>query len=171
MKLSHVLPALLLALPFATLAQTAPATHQVTEVTETIDPATGKVTKRTTRSYSEPVPAAAAAEAEARGAVMAASDADVSKTLGKKTAVSSLTNTNLVAAYDQLLEQTRNKRSGWQAADWTAAASVMASLNTRYEQLRSVLTLDEKLSIRANQAEFQALRLGQQVTRQITDKL
>ena len=47
----------------------------------------------------------------------------------------------------------------------------MSSLNGRYETLRTTLSLDDKLTIRSQQAEFQALRTARQISSQVSDKL
>ncbi|RZK55689.1 MAG: hypothetical protein EOO59_10370, partial [Hymenobacter sp.] len=58
---SRLMGALLLALPLAAAAQTTATPQQkVTEVTEELDPATGKVIKRTTRTIMEPAGTSAA---------------------------------------------------------------------------------------------------------------
>ena len=184
MNNSHLLAALLLALPLGTQAQTkpapvpkpAPATQQVTEVTEDLDPATGKVIRRTTRTTTEPVgapstakvgmPAPTPTDTNAR-----ANDAQVSTFFRGKTTVATLTAPALLDAYTRFIEKVRAERRGWTSANWSAAAAVLSSLNGRYDQLRNNLTLDDKVSIRSQQAEFQALHTAHQLTDQVSDKL
>ncbi len=187
MTRSHLLAALLLASPLAASAQTkpaaktaapAPATQQVTEVTEDLDPATGKVIRRTTRTTTEPVgtPAATAkvaapATAPAADTNAQASDAQVSAFFREKTTVAALRGPALLDAYARFIEKVRVDRRGWTSANWSSAAAVLGSLNARYDQLRSTLTLDDKVSIRSQQAEFQALRTARQLSDQVSDKL
>ena len=206
MNHSSLFAFLLLASPLALHAQTTPsaAPRQVTEVTEDLDPATGKVVRRTTRTYTAPADTPVAATAPARAttpartnpaarptaapatrpapttrpvpapAVVAegrATDAQVTTFLGRKTAVSTLSASALVNVYAAFIEKVRTDRHGWRTADWTTAANVLSALNNRYEQLRSSFSLDDKLSIRSQQAEFQALRTTRQLTDQVTDKL
>lgn len=192
--------AVLLALPLAAVAQntptatspakpatTAPAaapapagTQQQTEVTEDLDPVTGRVIRRTTRTINVPIataPAPAttrpAATSTTGGSVAAspATDAQVTAFLRKKTAVAALTTTGLVDAYGRFMDRVRTDRHSWSSASWDTAANVLSSLNTRYEQLRTSFTLDDKITIRSQQAEFQALRTGRQLSDQISDKL
>ena len=199
MNRSSLFAALLLAAPLALQAQTTPpaAPRQVTEVTEDLDPATGKVIRRTTRTYTAPLdspgtaatrtattparttpsgrpPAAPTTRSVPAPAVVAegrATDAQVTAFLGRKTAVSTLSAPALVNVYTAFIEKVRNDRHAWRTADWTTAANVLSALNNRYEQLRSSFSLDDKLSIRSQQAEFQALRTTRQLTDQVSDKL
>lgn len=175
MNYSHLLPALLLALPLAAAAQTTPASKQVTEVTEDLDPSTGKVIRRTTRTYDAPAgtttPARTTETISTAPAEASASDAVVSDYFREKTVVSRLTSTELISAYNRFIEKVRSDRRGWKPADWATAASVLSSLNGRYDQLRANFTLDDKVTIRSQQAEFQALRTARQVSDQVSNKL
>lgn len=181
--------AALLALPLLAAAQTKPAatpkpgTQQVTEVTEDLDPKTGKVIRRTTRTTTVPagtVPAATSRAATPTAtddttgpsvAETAATDAVVSDFFREQTAVSTLTTSGLLDAYNRFIEKVRTDRRGWTTADWANAASVLSSLNGRYQQLRSSFVLDDKLTIRSIQAEFQALRTARQISKEVSDKL
>jgi hypothetical protein len=194
MKNTRLLALLLLAAPTAALAQTkptttttttkptttttapTPGTQQQTEVTEDLDPATGKVIRRTTRTINVPVGTTAPATtgttvSTADMASVAATDAQVSTFLRKKTVVSTLTAPALLSAYDLFMQRVRNDRQNWKPADWSAAAAVMSSLNSRYDVLRSSFSLDDKLTIRSQQGEFQALRTAKQISTQVSDKL
>ena len=181
--------ALLLALPLASHAQTKtttpaatpkPATEQVTEVTEDLDPATGKVIRRTTRTTT--VPAGTATRpattiinpsASPTGTVTSgtASDTMVSDFFRERIVIAKLTAPQLLDTYTRFMDKVREDRRGWNMADWTRAANVLSSLNGRYEQFRSIYTLDDKLTIRGVQAEFQALRTAKQISGQVSDKL
>ena len=119
MKTLHFLPTLLLALSLAATAQTTPVPQQTTTVTEDLDPATGKVIRRTTRTTTEPVTTTAtpttATPAPAVDAAPA-TDAVVSAFLNKKTTVSTLSAAELPTAYERLLNKVHNERQGWQPA-------------------------------------------------------
>ena len=107
MKNYRLFAALFLALPFAAVAQTKPTTspttspkpgtQQVTEVTEELDPATGKVIRRTTRTTTvpagtpRPAPRLPAPTATATSEGGMASDSQVSDFFREKIAVGSLT--------------------------------------------------------------------------------
>ena len=197
MKLSPSLAALLLALPLAAAAQTTttpakttpvptaapkttPATQQVTEVTEELDPATGKVIRRTTRTTTMPAGTAAPAPAPTKTTIPTtttdvagtqASDLQTTDFFREKTTVSRLTAPQLLNAYNRFIEKVHEDRQTWKSADWSVAAAVLNSLNARYEQLRSSFSFDDKLTIRSQQAEFQALRTARQLSDQISDKL
>ncbi|WP_201979216.1 hypothetical protein [Hymenobacter rubidus] len=193
MNNSHAFVALLLVLPFATMAQTkttktstttkptttttAPATQQQTEVTEDLDPATGKVIRRTTRTINVPAgtttPSSTATTSSSteEAPVAAASDAQVTSFLRQKTTVSTLSATGLLKAYEYFIERVREDRSNWKPTDWNNAAAVLSSLNGRYQQLRSSFSLDDKLTIRSQQGEFQALRTAKQISTSVSDKL
>ncbi|MDO7853231.1 hypothetical protein [Hymenobacter convexus] len=195
MKTSPVF-ALLLALPLAAAAQTTPTTsptktttttpapagtQQQTEVVEELDPATGKVIRRTTRTVNVPVGTTPSTTTTTRPSTTTttasdlpaspASDAQVTAFLKKKTTVSTLTTSGLLDAYSRLLDRVHSDRSGWKPADWALAANVMSALNGRYEQLRSSFSFDDKVNIRAQQAEFQTLRTARQLSDQVSDKL
>lgn len=208
----RLLAALVLALPLAATAQTAPTTRatvpaaapnprQVTEVTEDLDPVTGKVIRRTTRTYTPPADAPAASDAgEAARTIPAApaasgtrptpttattrpapapaavaggraTDAQVTAFLRRKTAVSTLSAPALLNVYDAFMTRVNDDRHSWRAADWTTASNVLSALNARYEQLRSSFSFDDKITIRSQQAEFQTLRTARQLSDQVSDKL
>lgn len=199
MKTSRLFALLLLASPLATLAQTKPTTttttpkptttttkptptpagtQQQTEVTEDLDPETGKVIRRTTRTINVPVGTATTPASTYPSSTTTmdapagpATDAQVTAFLRKKTTVSTLTTTGLLSAYELFIERVRNDRQNWKPADWANAAGIMSSLNDRYQQLRSSFTLDDKLTIRSQQGEFQALRTAKQISSQVSDKL
>ncbi|MDQ2792592.1 MAG: hypothetical protein M3Y12_01090, partial [Bacteroidota bacterium] len=146
-----------------------PGTEQVTEVTEDLDPATGKVIRRTTRTTTVPAGTAArpgttiinpssgnsagTSETVPSGA---ASDTAVSDFFRERIVVARLTAPQLLDTYTRFLDKVREDRRGWAPADWARASNVLSSLNGRYEQFRSTYTLDDKLTIRGVQGEFQA---------------
>ena len=195
--------ALLLALPLAaahaqtkttTTAKTStatsakPGTEQVTEVTEDLDPATGKVIRRTTRTTTVPAGTATGTAARPGTTVInpstgtsagtvetvpsgAASDTAVSDFFRERIVVGRLTAPQLLDTYTHFLDKVREDRRSWTAADWTRASNVLSALNGRYEQLRSTYTLDDKLTIRGVQGEFQALRTAKQISGSVSDKL
>ena len=191
------LAALALATPLATLAQTKPsttktttaakpATQEVKETVEELDPATGKVVRRTTRTYNVPAGTAASGSTttasptststatrteDSTTTTRAASDAAVSAFLHEKVAVSTITAPQLLRLYSEFMETVRDERSGWKPADWERAAAVLSSLNARYEVLRTSFSLDDKLTIRSQQGEFQTLRTARQLSDQISNKL
>lgn len=100
-----------------------------------------------------------------------ATDAQVTAFLRTKTTVSTLTAPALLNAYSRFMERVNSSRHGWKSADWANAAAVLSSLNARYEQLRSSFSFDDKVNIRAQQAEFQTLRTARQLSDQVSDKL
>lgn len=199
------LAALLLALPLAAAAQTTtpkpttpprpaaqsepasptatPAPQQVTEVTEELDPATGKVIRRTTRTTTVPAGTTAPTATPTRitlpgtsstapdMADARASDVQVTNFFRVKTTVSRLTAPQLLSAYGRFIEKVRDDRHTWRASDWATASAVLSSLNARYEQLRPSFSFDDKLTIRSQQAEYQALRTARQLSDQVSDKL
>ncbi|AMJ64682.1 hypothetical protein AXW84_03995 [Hymenobacter sp. PAMC 26628] len=179
---------LLLALPVAARAQTNPATktttvakpttatkpasEQVTEVIEDLDPATGKVIRRTTRTTT--LPAGTALPSGGSTAIAAdgrATDSQVSDFFREKTTVGALTAPALLDAYSRFIEKVRAERRTWTPANWANAAAVLGSLNGRYEQVRANFVLDDKVTIRSQQAEFQTLRTARQLSDQVSDKL
>lgn len=176
MNASTLFIALGLALPLAATAQTKP-TQQVTEVTEDLDPKTGKVIRRTTRTTTVPAGTVAAPASTTTTAstdipaVVPASDAVVTNYFREKTTVAKLSATELASAYSRFIEKVRADRQGWQTADWANAANVLSSLNARYSQLRDSFSLDDKVTIRSQQAEFQALRTARQLSKDVSDKL
>lgn len=172
MNRSALFIALGLALPLAAAAQTKP-TQQVTEVTEDLDPKTGKVIRRTTRTTTVPAGTVAtpAPASPTTPPTAPASDAVVSDFFREKTAVSKLSASELLSAYSRFIEKVRADRQGWQTADWVNAANVLSSLNGRYSQLRDSFSLDDKVTIRSQQAEFQALRTARQLSKDVSDKL
>jgi len=77
----------------------------------------------------------------------------------------------LLDTYGRFMSKVRTERRTWKPADWTKAAAVLRALNTRYETLRETIPFDDKLTIRSEQAEFQALRTARQISEQVTNKL
>jgi hypothetical protein len=198
------LAALAVAAPLATLAQTKPtttktataatakpATQEVKETIEELDPATGKVVRRTTRTYTVPAGTAATSSKPATTATTTvatedaptpaattttagpsvATDTAVSAFLHEKVVLSRVTAPQLLRLYSEFIDQVRSDRTGWKAADWERAAAVLSSLNARYEQVRTSFSLDDKLTIRSQQGEFQTLRTARQLSDQISNKL
>jgi hypothetical protein len=163
----------------STTATPAPGTQQVTETTEEIDPATGKVIRRTTRTTTVPAGTVVPGKTTTTStpstatevAVGPATDAQVTTFLRTKTTVSTLTAPGLVTAYSRFMDRVHADRQGWSAADWAKAAAVLSSLNARYDQLRSSISFDDKVNIRTQQAEFQTLRTARQLSDQVSDKL
>ena len=178
MKNLRFLAALLFVVPVAAKAQTKPAApaakttgtdvQQVTEVTEDLDPATGKVIRRTTRTTTLPAGSGTGATAAAD---TKATDAQVSDFFREKTTVGTLAAPALLDAYARFIEKVRADRRTWNAANWSEAAAVLSSLNGRYEQVRANFVLDDKVTIRSQQAEFQALRTARQLSDQVSNKL
>ena len=220
MKTLPLVPVLLLALPLAAFAQTKPGPgdvtgarpapptttttangdQQVVEVIEELDPATGRVIKRTTRTTTTPAaaPEAAEAPAVARPAPAArpaatpapaprttattrattaaparpsSEDALVSDFLREGVSLKRLPASELPRIYDLFIEKVRADRRQWKPANWDNAAAVLARLNTRYDEVRQDLSLEDRISIRADQGEFQTLRTARQVSDQVTNKL
>ena len=201
MKNIRLFAALLLALPLAahaqtkttTPAKTTPATtpakpgeQQVTEITEDLDPATGKVIRRTTRTTTVPAGTVVGTTARPGTTVInpstsstaaptvasgVASDTAVSDFFRERMTVGRLTAPQLLDTYTRFLDKVREDRRTWTPADWARAANVLSALNARYEQVRSTYTLDDKLTIRGVQGEFQALRTAKQLSGQVSDKL
>jgi hypothetical protein len=196
MKRFSWLAVLAVAAPLAALAQTKPgttkatpaaaakpATQEVKETVEELDPATGKVIRRTTRTYNVPAGTAASSPAPtaspatrtedtaSAAPTKAASDTAVSSFLREKVAPSTATAPQLLRLYNEFIETVREERSGWKPADWERAAAVLSSLNARYEQVRTSFSLDDKLTIRSQQGEFQTLRTARQLSDQISNKL
>ena len=136
--------ALLLALPLAAHAQTKttttpaktstpttaakPGTEQVVEVTEDLDPATGKVIRRTTRTTTVPAGTSAGTgttvinpssspgttEIVSSGT---ASDTAVSSFFRERMVVGRLSAPQLLDTYTRFLDKVREDRRGWQAND------------------------------------------------------
>lgn len=163
-----------------------PATQEVKETVEELDPATGKVVRRTTRTYNVPAGTAASGstttasppasttrteEATSATSTRAASDTAVASFLREKVVLGTTTAPQLLRLYNEFIETVRAERSGWKPADWERAAAVLSSLNARYEQLRTSFSLDDKLTIRSQQGEFQTLRTARQLSDQISNKL
>ncbi|OGX83154.1 hypothetical protein BEN48_17315 [Hymenobacter glacialis] len=64
--------------------------------------------------------------------------------------------------YERFIATTRDERRSWSYADWDNAATVLARLNQRYEQVRTTLPIEERLRIRSTQGEFHSLRGARQ---------
>lgn len=71
--------------------------------------------------------------------------------------------TELPDLYFRLIETMRSDKQNWTQADWSAASAVLTRLNTRYEQVREQLPLEERLRIRTLQGEFRTLEKARDV--------
>ena len=178
--MKSLLFASLLALPLAVRAQTptpTPAPQQVSETTEELDPNTGKVVRRTTRTYTVPAGTVTPRQPTIVGpnpdlTETSATDAQVAAYLAVPGfALAKLSAPALLDTYGGFMSKVRTERRTWKPADWAQAAAVLRALNTRYEALRETIPFDDKLTIRSEQAEFQALRTARQITEQVINKL
>ena len=70
--------------------------------------------------------------------------------------------------YERFLATTRDERRRWNYPDWDNAATVLARLNQRYEQVRTALPIEERLRIRTIQGEFHSLRGARQANDRIS---
>lgn len=71
--------------------------------------------------------------------------------------------TELSDLYFRLIETMRADKQNWTQADWSAASAVLTRLNTRYEQVREQIPLEERLRIRTLQGEFRTLEKARDV--------
>ncbi|MGI4885225.1 MAG: hypothetical protein ACRYFR_09730 [Janthinobacterium lividum] len=69
--------------------------------------------------------------------------------------------------YERFIATCQAQRRTWSEDDWSTAANALARLNQRYEQVRTALSLQERLNIRSAQAEFHTL----QGARKVKDRL
>lgn len=139
--------ALKLTLPLAALllAAGAPARAQIANVPDSLRRAGELVgsrpsARRPAGARARPVAAAPAAADPAR-----ASAAD------------------LPGLYEHFIETCQEQRRTWSDNDWDAAANALARLNQRYDQVRTALSLQERLNIRSAQAEFHTLQGARKV--------
>ena len=71
--------------------------------------------------------------------------------------------------YERFIATTRDERRKWSYADWDNAATVLARLNKRYQEVRTTLPVEERLRIRTYQGEFHTLRGARQVKDKIDE--
>ncbi|AWM35042.1 hypothetical protein [Hymenobacter nivis] len=71
--------------------------------------------------------------------------------------------TDLPGLYEHFIETCQAQRRSWSESDWDAAANALARLNQRYDQVRTSLSLQERLNIRSAQAEFHTLQGARKV--------
>ncbi|WP_375434740.1 hypothetical protein [uncultured Hymenobacter sp.] len=89
--------------------------------------------------------------------------------LGEKVVLSRARATELPDLYARFIGSTREQRRDWTAADWSKAAAVLANLNTRYEQVREQLPLEDRVRIRSWQGEFRTLEAARDA-KEVIDK-
>ncbi|HEX8427192.1 DUF6565 domain-containing protein [Hymenobacter sp.] len=77
--------------------------------------------------------------------------------LGEKVVLSRARATELPDLYARFIGSTREQRRQWTAADWSKAGVVLSNLNTRYDQVREQLPLEDRVRIRSWQGEFRTL--------------
>ena len=111
------------------------------------------------------------AKPRAQGARLAAtvpaSDPVQQHLLGTQVNLAQAIVSQLPDLYEAFIGTTRDERRRWSYADWDAASQVLARLNQRYAQVRTDLSLEERIRIRAFQGEFHTLRGA----REVKDKL
>ncbi|OWP63238.1 hypothetical protein CDA63_10310 [Hymenobacter amundsenii] len=100
-------------------------------------------------------------EATARQQPTAAQAQD--RMLGQKVNISRVRATDLPDLYLRLVETMRTEKKGWSQTEWVAASDVLSRLNARYEQVRTDLSLEERLRIRTLQGEFRTLEKARDV--------
>ncbi|GAB3822438.1 hypothetical protein [Pontibacter rugosus] len=79
------------------------------------------------------------------------------KLLGSYSDISTLTATNIRAAYITLLENVRAQHSNWNDADWNQAKAVLDKLDYKKNTVEDKLDLTSKAKIKALQGEFRTL--------------
>ena len=72
--------------------------------------------------------------------------------------------------YARFIETTRAQRRQWSPTDWAAASNTLTALNTRYEQVRKELPLEDRLRIRSWQGEFRTLEKTRDVKEAVSEK-
>ena len=90
--------------------------------------------------------------------------------LGEDVVISRARPTELPDLYSRLVDSMRDQKKNWTAADWSAASAVLTNLNTRYEQVRTQLPLEERLRIRSLQGEFRTLEKARNVKDAINEQ-
>jgi hypothetical protein len=83
--------------------------------------------------------------------------------------ISAVSAEQLDEAYVAFMENVRNKRSNWSDSEWAYAESVLNSLKERKDQLGASLSTEDRVKVEALEAEFGALRIGQNVKEEIKD--
>lgn len=71
-----------------------------------------------------------------------------------------LTPATVAGAYQQLLRETRARRTAWTRRDWDYALAVYRRLNAELARVRLDLPARDELRVRAYQAEFKTLQAG-----------
>jgi hypothetical protein len=87
-----------------------------------------------------------------------ADDAVQKHLLGETADVARLRADELPDLFEHFIASTREERRSWTYRNWADADRVLASLSARYEQVREELPLEERVRIRAFQAEFRTLK-------------
>lgn len=146
-----------LALPVAGLLLAAGAHAQTANVPDSL------------RRAGELVGSRPSARRPARAAAPAAADTPNARLLGPSVNLASAGATALPGLYEHFIGECQAQRHQWGDADWDAAAGVLASLNQRYEQVRTSLTIQERLNIRSAQAEFHTLKGARQLKERLND--
>lgn len=107
-------------------------------------------------------------EAQARQPETAQQTQD--RLLNEKVVVGRARATELPDLYERLLATTREQRRQWTQQDWAAASEVLTRLNSRYEQVRQQLGLEERLRIRTLQGEFRTLEGARATKEYLSEK-
>ena len=75
----------------------------------------------------------------------------------------------LPGLYEHFIGVCQEQRRQWSEDDWSAAAAVLARLNQRYEQVRTTLSINDRLNVRSIQAEFHTLYGARQLKERLAN--
>ncbi|MFD1466816.1 hypothetical protein ACFQ48_01165 [Hymenobacter caeli] len=136
------------ALPLAALllAAGAPARAQIANVPDSL------------RRSGELVGSRPSARRPAGAARPAAAATPTARLLGDGADPARASAADLPDLYENFIGACQDQYRQWGDDDWSAAATVLARLNQRYEQVRTSLSIQERLNIRSAQAEFHTLQ-------------
>jgi len=90
--------------------------------------------------------------------------------LNEKVTLSKTRAAEMPDLYSRFIETTRNQRRQWSAADWAAASNVLTAMNTRYEQVRTQIPLEDRVRIRSWQGEFRTLEKARDVKTAVSEE-
>lgn len=77
--------------------------------------------------------------------------------LGESVNVATARASEMTDLYSRFIDYVRTNRKNWVAEDWAQASVVLSRLNQRYEKVRDLIDMDDRLRIRSWQAEFRTL--------------
>ncbi|WP_165822144.1 hypothetical protein [Hymenobacter edaphi] len=90
--------------------------------------------------------------------------------LGENVNLTTARASEMTDLYGRFIDYVRTNRKNWAPEDWAQASVVLTRLNQRYEKVRDLIDVDDRLRIRSWQAEFRTLEQAKKTKEAVSEK-